>query len=75
MSALFAIDMCTSGENTLPETTFSPLENGYTEEGSVQRRTGVAPIDRSQWREYGGGHRFEFEETEFMTKIPSKDRS
>lgn len=50
------------------------LQSGFINLGSACDRTGTAWSDQSEGTLYGGGHRFDHEETAFITKIPSVRR-
>jgi len=53
----------------------NPLTEGYIAEGCASDPTGSACYDVSVETSYGGGRRFEWEETNTMTKIPSRHRN
>ena len=50
------------------------LECGYIDEGSASAPIGVSWYDTSKGTTYGGGHRYDCEETAYMAKVPSKNR-
>lgn len=74
MDSFFAV----FGLHPVEEEPAAPAENslqsGFISLGSACDRTGTAYCDDSKGPSYGDGHRFDHEETAFITKIPSVRR-